>query len=50
MLRRLFEGDHPDVVRSLSNLAIDVRALGEHRQALELDEQAPAMRQRLAER
>jgi hypothetical protein len=36
------------VADSLSNLAVDLRELGEHGRARELDEQALAMRQRLA--
>jgi hypothetical protein len=35
------------VARSLHYLAIDLRALGEHARARELDEQAQQMRQRL---
>jgi hypothetical protein len=50
MYQRLFEGDHPNVARSLSNLAVDLQALGERERARELNEQALAMRQRLAER
>jgi hypothetical protein len=38
------------VAISLSNLAVDLRELGEHGRARELDEQALAMRQRLSER
>ena len=49
MRQRLYEGDHPDVASSLSNLAIDLSELGEHGRARELDEQALAMRQRLYE-
>lgn len=45
--QRLHEGDHPDIARSLNNLAIDLRALGEFRQARDLHEQALAMQQRL---
>ena len=47
MRQRLYEGDHPDVASSMSNLAIDLRRAGEHERARELDEQALAMRQRL---
>jgi hypothetical protein len=38
------------VAAGLNNLAIDMRALGDHERARELDEQALAMRRRLAER
>jgi hypothetical protein len=48
MRQRLYEGDHPDVARSMSNLAIDLRQAGEQQQARDLEEQAVAMRQRLA--
>jgi hypothetical protein len=50
MRQRLYDGDHPDVASSLNNLAVDLRALGEHGRARELDEQALAMRHRLEER
>jgi hypothetical protein len=30
--------DHPDTLTSASNLAADLRALGEHQQAYDLDE------------
>lgn len=50
MRRRLYEGDHPKVAKSLGNLAEDLHALGEHERARELDEQALAMRGRLGER
>jgi hypothetical protein len=50
MYQRLYEGDHPSVALSLNNLAIDLRESGEPERARELDEQATAMRQRLAER
>ena len=46
---RLYEGDHPEVARSLSNLAVDLSRRGAHERALELDERALAMRQRLYE-
>jgi tetratricopeptide (TPR) repeat protein len=49
MCQRLYEGDHPHVARSLHNLAVDLRVLGEHVRARELAEQALAMRQRLYE-
>jgi hypothetical protein len=39
---------HPDIATSLNNLASDLRALGEHARARELDEQASAMHARLA--
>jgi Tetratricopeptide repeat len=48
MYQRLYEGDHPFVAISLSNLALGLRALGEHGRARELDEQAVAMEERLA--
>jgi tetratricopeptide (TPR) repeat protein len=48
MYQRLYEGDHHNVARSLSNLGLDLRALGEPGRARELDEQALAMRERLA--
>ena len=47
MTQRLYQGDHRDVATDLSNLAVDLAALGEHERARELDEQALAMRQRL---
>jgi len=50
MRQRLYEGDHPDVAISLNNLAVHLTALGEDERARELDEQALAMRQRLAKR
>jgi hypothetical protein len=50
MRQRLYEGDHPDVAASMIDLAIALRALGEDARARELDEQALAMCQRLAER
>jgi tetratricopeptide (TPR) repeat protein len=49
MYQRLYDGDHHDVALSLSNLAVDLRELGEHARARELNEQALAMRQRLHE-
>jgi hypothetical protein len=49
MRQRLYDGDHPDVAYSLSNLGFDLRTLGQLERARELDEQALAMRQRLAE-
>jgi tetratricopeptide (TPR) repeat protein len=49
MYQRLYEGDHPDVARSLGNLAVDLRVLGEQGRARELHEQALAMYQRLFE-
>ena len=45
--RRLFPGDHPDVAASLSNLAINLRALGDPAGARALHEEALAMRRRL---
>jgi tetratricopeptide (TPR) repeat protein len=50
MCQRLYDGDHPKIGDSLSNLAEDLSELGEHAPARELHEQALAMRQRLAER
>jgi hypothetical protein len=50
MRQRLYEGDHPDVAISLNNLAVNLRALGEHERARELNEQALAMQERIAER
>jgi len=47
MRQRLFDGDHPDVAASLSNLAVTLSGFGEYERARELDEQALAMRQRL---
>jgi tetratricopeptide (TPR) repeat protein len=49
MCQRLYEGDHPEVVRSLMSLGLVLRALGNYRQALNMDEQALAMCQRLYE-
>jgi hypothetical protein len=39
--------NHPRIARSLSNLASNLRALGEHQRARDLDEQALAMYRRL---
>jgi hypothetical protein len=36
--RRVLGDDHPDTLGSAHNLAVDLRALGEHHQARELDE------------
>jgi tetratricopeptide (TPR) repeat protein len=47
--QRLHEGDHSDVSRSLSNLNIALRAVGEYERAQELAEQALAIDQRLHE-
>jgi Domain of unknown function (DUF4062)/Tetratricopeptide repeat len=47
MKQRLYDGDHLSVAGSVSNLANDLRALGEPGRARELDEQALAMYQRL---
>jgi tetratricopeptide (TPR) repeat protein len=47
--RRLYQGDHPDIARSLNNLAIVLEELGEQSRARDLDEQALQMRQRLYE-
>jgi hypothetical protein len=47
--QRLYQDDQHSVAHSLSKLAVTMRALGEHEQAQELDEQALAMRIRLAE-
>jgi hypothetical protein len=48
--QRLYSGDHPDIFRVLDSLAEDLRMLGEPTRARDVDEQAVAMRQRLAER
>lgn len=50
MRQQLHDGDHPDVARSLNNLAIDLRHLAVHERARELDEQALAMQQRFVRR
>jgi len=47
LTQRLFEGDHPDVARSLNNLAGLYQAQGRLNQAEPLYQQALAMRQRL---
>ena len=47
MYRGLITTDHPDLARSLNNLAEDMYELGEHARARELDEQALAMHRRL---
>jgi tetratricopeptide (TPR) repeat protein len=47
--KRLHASDHSSVAWSLSNLAVNLRGLGEPARARELDEQALAMRQRLFE-
>ena len=39
--------DHPDTLTSASNLAITLRALGEHQAARELDEDTLARRRRV---
>jgi hypothetical protein len=49
MYRRLFPGDHPHVADILEDLAVTSQALGEHRHARTLDQEALAMRQRLSE-
>jgi hypothetical protein len=36
--RDMLGKDHPDTLRSANNLAVDLRALGEHEQARELEE------------
>ena len=48
MRQRLYEGDHPALATSMSNLAYDLRQAVEHERALELNELALAMRQRIA--
>jgi hypothetical protein len=50
MRRRLYTSDHPDIARSLTYLAEDLRGQGDHLRARELHEQALAMRQQLADR
>jgi hypothetical protein len=50
MRQRMYQGDHPDVATSLTNLGAALQGLGEVKRAQELDEQASAMRQRLAAR
>jgi tetratricopeptide (TPR) repeat protein len=45
--RRLYQGDHPATAQTLSNLALDMRRLGDVEQARKLDTQALEMRQRL---
>jgi tetratricopeptide (TPR) repeat protein len=47
MRQRLYDGDHPELARALTNLANDLHELGQHERARELDEQALAMYQRL---
>jgi tetratricopeptide (TPR) repeat protein len=47
MRQRLYGGDHPQIARSLNNLATVLHDLGEVARARELHEQALAMRQRL---
>ena len=39
--------DHPDTLTSANNLAIDLRALGDHQAARELDEDTLARRRRV---
>jgi hypothetical protein len=45
--RRLHSGDHQVIASSLTNLAVDLRELGEVERAQELDEQAIAMWRRM---
>jgi tetratricopeptide (TPR) repeat protein len=45
----LYDGDHPDVAKSLSQLAINLHKLGEVARARDLHEEALAMRWRLHE-
>ena len=39
--------DHPDTLRSANNLAVDLRELGEHERARQLDEDTLARRRRV---
>ena len=41
--------DHPDTLRTANNLAVDLRNLGEHQAARELDEDILARRRVLGE-
>ena len=45
--RRVLGEDHPDTLRSASNLAIDLSYLGEYQAARELDEDTLARRRRV---
>ena len=45
--RRVLGDDHPDTLTSASNLAVDLRALGEYQQARDLDEDTLARRRRV---
>ena len=45
--RRVLGEDHPDTLKSANNLASDLRALGEHQAARELDEDTLARRRRV---
>ena len=47
IFQRLYHEDHPDIARSLTNLAVDLYQLGDHAAARDRDEQALAMFQRL---
>jgi tetratricopeptide (TPR) repeat protein len=49
MRQRLYEGDHPDVARSLNNVGVILTDLGDFAGARALFEQTLAMRQRLHE-
>jgi tetratricopeptide (TPR) repeat protein len=49
MRQRLYEGDHPDVARSLNNVGVVLTDLGDFAGARELFEQTLAMRKRLHE-
>jgi hypothetical protein len=45
--RRVLGNDHPDTLRSAHNLAVSLRALGEHEQARELGEDTLSRRRRV---
>jgi tetratricopeptide (TPR) repeat protein len=47
MRQQLYDGDHPDIARSLNNVAVDLWLLGELARARTLFEQVLTMRQRL---
>lgn len=47
--QRLYQGDHPDIARSLHNFGIDLYAVGDYARARDLHEQALAMLRRLHE-
>jgi hypothetical protein len=49
MFQRVYERDHPMVATTLNNLAEDLCGLGDHAGTRELDAQALAMRQQLAD-